>query len=152
MTSATTSERLLQLAQTRRDCLLRVSRYGAGQIALIEQGDMGRLLTLLAEKSRELETLTQVDEQLKPFRDLPLKSHDWSSEQDRADCRKLLDESEAIMKEILAQEKESETKLAARRTDVSQQLQTLQGANQASTAYANNAPVGGHRLDLSTGS
>lgn len=151
MLNSSSTTRLLELARQRRECLLRVRRYGEGQLALIEQGDMGRLLSLLADKSRELETLKQINGQLAPYRAAADGARHWDNPEDRSECRHLLSESEMLIQEIIAQEKESESRLQAHRTDVGHQLQSSHLSQFASNAYQTQARNNG-RLDLSSGS
>lgn len=144
--------RLLRLAKARRDSLLRVHRIGQGQLSLIEQGDMGRLLGLLAEKSRELDALKEIDVQLKPYRHQEQISLEWPSSAEQTECREVLQTSEELIKAIVAQEQQSEASLQSKKTDIADQLKSVQGANVASAAYQRHAPAGASQLDLSSGS
>ena len=148
----TSATRLLHLATARRDRLLRVHRIGLGQLDLIEQGDMGRLLGLLAEKSRELDSLKEIDAQLKPYRHGEQISLDWPSQEQQSECRQVLQQSEELIKAIVTQEQQSETRLQSKKNDIASQLKTVQGANVASAAYHQHAPTGASQLDLSSGS
>ncbi len=150
MVVKTSSSTLLTLARQRSECLGRVHKFAESQLALIDQGDMGRLLSLLAEKNREMEQLQEIETQLKPFRNVAAEQHEWASDDDRSQCQTLLSKSDLLLKEIITLEQTSESRLKAQRSNISQQLQSLRGATDASAAYGKHSIPSQPRLDLSS--
>lgn len=148
-TLATETDRLAQLALSRRDCLAQMHALGGMQPALIDSGDMTQLLAVLAAKQRLLGELVEFERALDPFRGQVAESRHWRDAHERATCAALLAEGETLLRRILEQEQAAERRLSRRRDETAALLQGVNAADQARRAYADRSPPASS-LDLHT--
>jgi len=140
---------LADLIQRRHRCLIEMRALGLKQDSLIRQGDITRLLETLTAKQKQMEQLQEIDSELNPFRQQSPESRHWRNAETRARCAALISESETLLAEIVAQEKQSEAELCRRRDEASARLQGFHTASQTRGAYAKQAMHRG-RLDMSS--
>lgn len=105
------------------------------QSDLIADGQMQRLLGLLAAKQRLLAELQKLQKQLEPFRQQDPEARSWRSAAERQRCRQLVERSEAILGEIMLIEKQSESEMVRRRDDAKARLESLHSSADATRAY-----------------
>ncbi|MHB1035604.1 MAG: hypothetical protein ACYC35_03030 [Pirellulales bacterium] len=144
------TDTLLALVHEKHECLIQLGDLGRRQLDLIDGGDMAQLLRLLSVKQQLLTTLQRIERALDPFRGQAPHERRWRAEADRGRCAGLLARCEALLSEIVAQEKESETRLRLRRDEAAQRLQGAHTAGQARGAYTLEAESSSRQIDLLT--
>jgi hypothetical protein len=144
------TDMLADLIRAKRTCLIQLRDMGRRQLELIDGGDMTTLLDLLAAKQRTLNQLQRVERALDPFRGQDPETRPWRSPDDRAACAEQLAQCEALLGEIVSQEKLSETQLVRRRDEAAARLQGAHLASHARGAYAGVPYANVNQLDLSS--
>ncbi|HVX61802.1 MAG TPA: hypothetical protein VHC19_14400, partial [Pirellulales bacterium] len=84
-----------------------------------------------------------------PFREQDPEKRRWRSPQTRQRCAELISQSQTLFAEIIAHEKEGETRMQTHRDQAASRLQGVNAGVHARSAYVDEAD-GGRRLDLST--
>jgi flagellar biosynthesis/type III secretory pathway chaperone len=141
---------LSELLDRKHGCLVELRELGRQQLALVESGAITQLLKVLAAKQQVFARLQQTEGQLDPFRDQRPEDRRWASPADRQRCAQLIERSEALFREILAQEKLGEQLLGERRDEAALRLHQAHAASQARGAYAAAARTTRSQLDLSS--
>ncbi len=141
---------LAQLIGQRHHCLSQLHALSRHQLELIDAGDISELLHVLSSKQQWLTTLGQIERELDPFRGQRPEDRPWRSEADRQRCALLITECDAMFRDVIAQEKQSEARLCVRRDEAAARLQGAHVAGAARGAYVadRSRPVG--QLDLSS--
>ncbi len=150
MVSEHETEMLADLVARKRDALSRLREMGRAQYELIEADEMAGLLELLAAKQRVLIELQEIERALDPFRGQAPEERRWRSAEARARCAAQIDESEALLAEIIGQEKLCEQALRRRRDEAARRLQGAHLADQARGAYTAGPAEKMHQIDLSS--
>jgi hypothetical protein len=122
------------------------------QIDLIADGDIQRLLGLLAAKQTLLSELQRIQRQLDPFREEDPDTRQWRTAGDRQHCRRQAERCEALLREIMLVEKQSEIEMAGRRDTVVTRLGQARCSAEAARAYigaSDSAPRHG-QLDITS--
>ena len=139
----------LDLFTTRRDCCRELLDLSRRQKPLIEEDDYRRLLEVLGRKQRLLSSLDDIQTKH------PDLKENWRSQKHRIeqvlrdDCDHLLAETEAILAEILQEERDSTNFLAERRDRTQQKLEAISQGSKAHDAYRTSLAPATHRhLDL----
>lgn len=140
---------LATLLAQKYECLSGLHELGRRQAELIETGDIGQLLLLLAEKQRSIGRLQELEQQLNPFRGQEPESRVWRSADTRQQCAGLIERNETLLREILAQERGGEEHLRRRRDETAARLEVVHSAHHARGAYADHGSLA-RRLDLSS--
>jgi hypothetical protein len=130
---------LMQLVQARHACLVQLRDFGRRQMDLINQGNVTGLLDLLTMKQKPLNDIQRIEKALDPYRTQDPAKRPWPSAGERAACAQLVAECDAMLKEIVAQEKLCEETMVEKRDATAAELQRLRSAGQAHGAYM--APV-----------
>ncbi|MFH1921457.1 MAG: hypothetical protein ABIP48_16450 [Planctomycetota bacterium] len=139
---------LAELVRGKLDCLGRLRDMGTKQLELVRADRIAELLDLLAAKHRVLVELQKIEKGLAPFRGQAPERRTWRTPEARRECARHLDACEAVLGEIVAQEKQSELELTRRRDRLSAQLQGVHLASQARGAYTAQSPRGVTSVDL----
>src|SRR5688572_8848531 len=126
---------LAQLIDARHHVLVQLQELARQQAVLVQDGDMTRLMSLLAVKQRLLNTLQDHERKLEPFRVQDPEQRLWRSNADRQRCREVAEHSELMLGEILRVERQCETELIQRRDDAAKLLQGAHSAARATQAY-----------------
>ena len=149
-TTALETELLTELMGRKRDCLVQLRDLGPRQLAMVREGSMTALLDLLSAKQRLLLELQELDRQLVPFRGQDPNARRWPTPEARQQTARQLAECEALLVQIVRQEKQSEEELIQRRQQTAIQLQSVHAAHRARGAYLapHRGPAG--RLDLAS--
>jgi len=129
------TDRLAKLIEAKLACLVQLRNLGQRQAELIAAGEMVALLDVLAAKQRTISTLSRIEEAIDPFRAEDPDARQWRTPEDRATAAQRSEQCAAILGEIVALEKRSESDLTQRRDNVQQQLQGLHSAANAHGAY-----------------
>lgn len=144
------TDNLAELVAGKRSCLTELRDLGRRQLELIESGDMTGLLSLLAVKQKSLARLQRIERALDPFRQQDPESRVWRTPEDRQRCAGQAQQCEALLGEIVAQEKHAEGVLVRRRDEAAQRLQGAHFAGQARGAYQGGAAEPISQLDLTS--
>jgi len=149
------TDTLSEQMQQKHELLSQLRDLGQHQIELIVQGDLSRLLKLLAAKQRLMNALQTVERTLEPFRHQDPNLRAWRTAEDRRCCAETATNCEALLAAIVEQERHSESEMTIRRDVAAARLQGLHHAAQIHHAYSEDtAPYssaqGYNSLDLST--
>jgi hypothetical protein len=142
------TDRLADLVRAKRACLAQVRDLGHRQLELIQEGDMTRLLDLLAAKQRLIHQLQRLERALDPFRAEDPTARVWRDPRRRQQCAEDIRECEALLAEILSREKHSEAALVHRRDETATRLQGVHLATQARGAYVGETPLAAGHVNL----
>jgi hypothetical protein len=145
-----TTELLAELIGRKLDCLHTLSDLGGKQLEVVRADRIVALLDVLAVKQRVILELQRIERELAPFRDQDPDRRQWSTPERRRQCALQVDECERLLREIVAQERQSEQELTRRRDDLSVQLQGMHRASQAHGAYTAQSHARGSRIDLAS--
>ncbi len=148
--TALQTDLLAELIQRKHACLTQLHAMGRKQLSTVMDGCMTDLLDLLAAKQRVLADLQRVQRALAPFGGQDPESRQWHNPEQRRQCAEKLEQCEALLREIVEQERESERELVSRRDKAAAQLQGVHAASQARGAYAGRAQVAPRHLDLTS--
>lgn len=141
---------LAELIDKKHHVLEQLRQLSRRQTELIDQGDMTRLIRLLAAKQKLLGDLQSLESELHPFRDEDPESRQWRTPDARARCRQTAERCEALLGEIMLIEKQSESELTQRRDTVAAQLQGAHAASHATRAYTQSPPARSRQLDVTS--
>ena len=130
-----TTERLSELISTKRAVLTQLREIGQRQIDLAASGDISLLLSLLGAKQSLIATLQDLETALRPHYAENPEQRPWRSAQERVACAQQASECNALLEDILRLEKLGAEKVAARRSEVAEQLQQVHAASQIRSAY-----------------
>ncbi len=148
--SAFDTDLLSDWIRRKHNCLLHLRDLGRRQLELVRDGGMSELLDVLAAKQQLLVELQRVERGLDPFRGQDPDARPWRSPEDRRRCAEQLARCEALLAEIVSQEKESERDLLRRRDEAAQRLQGVHTAAQARSAYAGAVQSASSGLDMTS--
>ncbi len=151
MSSMAQTQQFAEALQRKHALLLQVRALGSRQSQLIEEGNLGELLKLLAVKQGLIGQLQGLQQALLPLRQDQPHAHRWSDEATRAHCARQVAECEQLLAEILRQEKLGETLLQARRDEAAHRLAGAHWASEARGAYEAGPGAPNAQLDLSSG-
>ena len=144
------TDKLAELIERKRDYLLSLREMGKRQMEFVADGEMTRLLDVLSAKQRVLNDLQRVERALDPYRDQDPETRLWRTPEARANCARLLDECERLLRETVEQERQSEAALTVRRDEAAVRLHGAHAAGRARGAYTNQGPSSMSQIDLSS--
>ena len=133
--SAAETRTLAALIERKHECLVGLRDLGLRQFELIDGGDLSQLLKLLSTKQHVIDLLQAIERDLTPFRQQDPEHRQWASPAERDRCAQQAEACQRLLAEIVAQEKQSESSLVARRDLAAQQIQGASVAGQARQAY-----------------
>ena len=148
--AALETDLLAELIRDKHACLVQLRDMGRRQLELIGQQNMTALLDLLATKQRWLVKLQDLERRLDPFRGQDPDRRQWRCEERRQECARQLGECEALLAEIVRQEKRGEADLTVRRDEAARRLQGAHLAGQARGAYMAETRPEVSQLDLAS--
>lgn len=149
MNAAFETDLLADLATRRHECLRQLHALSLRQLELIDVEDMSTLLGVLAAKQRLLSSLQELERGMDPFREQDPDQRRWRSPQARQRCAELISQSQSLFAEIIAHEKQGETRMQTHRDQAAARLQGANAGAQARTAYVGDSHDA-RSLDLST--
>jgi flagellar biosynthesis/type III secretory pathway chaperone len=126
---------LTDLVSRKFDCLVQLHELGRQQFQLVDSGDVTQLMKLLSAKQVLITRLQDIEGELNPFREQKPEQRVWASQAARARCSELIERGQELFREIMLQEKRSETRLIERRDEVAVRLRMAHTAHQARGAY-----------------
>jgi len=134
----------------KRDVLAQLRQLADHQTRMIAEGDVGKLMSLLATKQKLLTALQAVETNLDPFRDEDPEARLWRSDADRQSAREIAAECDTLLAEVKRIEQDDTGSLIARRDATSSTLQGLHGASRARSAYLEPPVPHTGNLDMSS--
>ncbi len=143
------TEVLANLIDKKYEVLSLLRQLARAQQGIVHDGDMTRLMKLLATKQNLLNQLQHLEHQLDAFRHQDPDSRQWRSPQLRQTTRDMVTRCESLLNEIMLVEKQCESELIVRRDAAATRLQGIHTVTQATAAYLSNAPTHS-QLDLSS--
>ena len=144
------TDKLAVLIRQKRDHLLSLRDMGRRQMEFVADGEMARLLDVLAAKQRVLNDLQRVERALDPFRDQDPEGRIWRNAETRVECAAMLDVCRQLLQETVERERQSEAALIVRRDEAAVKLQGAHAAGRARGAYTNHSRTSISQLDLSS--
>ena len=130
------------------ECLVGLRDMGRRQWELIQAGEITRLLDLLSAKQGAMAELQRIERALDPFRSQLPDARRWRTSETRRQCAEQLATCEGLLREIVEQEKQSESELVRRRDEAAARLQGAHAASQARGAYHAASVSQGVQIDL----
>lgn len=143
------TEALAGLIDKKYEVLSALRQLARAQVIVVRDGDMTRLMKLLATKQDLLNQLRNVERQIDPFRSQDPDSRQWHSPQRRQQVREMATRCESLLNEIMLVEKQCEGELVVRRDAAATRLQGIHSVTQATDAYLSDSPTYS-QLDLSS--
>lgn len=150
MMTALETDLLAELIQRKHACLTQLRAMGRKQFDTVVDGSMTDLLEILAAKQRVLADLQRVQRALAPFSAQDPSERQWSTPEQRQQCAAQLEQCDGLLREIVEQERQSESVLIRRRDEAAAQLQGVHAASQARGAYAGRSQASSRHLDLTS--
>ena len=129
------TQQLYGLICQQREVLLELKHFAEVQHQIVQQNELGRLVSLLAAKQKAIQRLQEIDRNLAPFQDQDPESRVWSSEEQRDECRRIAKECPRLLVEVMKLEQTAEETLTAQRKTISQQIEQSTTRSQAANAY-----------------
>ena len=144
-----TDVEFLRAFEARRDCCRALLTLARKQQESIAAEDYTRLLALLAQKQRVLGALDALGRERPTLRDDWRRLRDGAPAAARGACERVLEESESLLAEVLAEERSSTDDLTRRRDETQRRLQELSAGTRAHEAYRDALGPDSHRhLDI----
>lgn len=144
------TDQLAQLIEQKHGILVQLKDLAVRQADLVAEGDMTRLLSLLAAKQSFLGHLQHVEHRLDPFREDEPDKRQWRSEDLREHVRRMASENESLLQDLMRIEQECESRLGQRRDVAATRLQGVHDSSLARKAYLQGDVAASSRLDLSS--
>lgn len=144
------TERLAELIDRKHEVLRQLLLLAQRQHEVVSQGEMGRLLSVLASKQRMLHALQSVEAELSPFRQQDPESRLWRTAGQRQRVRGVVEQCEAMLGEIVRLETHCEREMVRRRDAAAARLQGTHRAVQAAQSYADVEVCHRNSLDVSS--
>ena len=148
--NALETERLAELIDRKHVCLTELHEVGRRQLELARDGKMTALLDLLIIKQQLIDLLRDIERELNPFRSQDANSRQWKTEAHRQRCAGRIEECEALLSEIIRQEKAGEMELIKRRDETAVMLEGANRAGKARWEYAAGERQQSGQLDLAS--
>ena len=142
------TDQLAELVVQKRAILTQIQGLAERQAQLVREGDIGRLVSLLAAKQLFLDHLQKVEKQIEPFRSQNPEQREWRSPELRRQVRQAATESEKLLQQIMHAEQECESQLIHRCDDAAARLQGIHDSAQTRTAYLQSGQPPSRRLDI----
>ena len=134
MTALHATQQLYRLICQQREVLSELKHFAEVQQKIVQQNELGKLVSLLAAKQKAIQRLQEIDRNLAPFQDQDPESRVWSSEEQRDECRRIAKECPRLLAEVMKLEQTAEETLTAQRETISQQIEQSTTRSQAANA------------------
>lgn len=135
MSDLTATQLLYDLILEQRKILLELKHFAETQLQIVQENELGKLVSLLATKQQAIQRLQDVDRRLNPFRDQDPDSRQWSSTEQRDECRRMAKECPRLLADVMKLEQASEEILTQQREQVTQQVDQSVARSQAAASY-----------------
>lgn len=139
---------LADLIDRKLQALELLTKIAQQQCALIDGGDMTRLLQLLSAKQTLLNHMQQLDQNLELFRGQDADARVWVTPAKRARCQEQAERCNQLLAGLMELEKRDEAVMIRRRDEVAERLHGVHNAAAARQAYAADRAVVRPGIDL----
>jgi hypothetical protein len=133
---AADTSRLAKLIVGKLKILELLVQLAGRQLSLVQEGEIGDLLKLLAAKQTVLGQLQTLERQLDPFRLQDPDGRQWATPEHRTRCQEHARRCDELVAEAMRLEQRSETQLVRRRDAAATVLQGVSAAVDVQAAYA----------------
>lgn len=130
-----TTDQLLYCMQSKLELVERLYELTCQQMECLETTEVERLLSVLGQKQFVFDQIQELRQELEPLLELDPDQRSWSSEGRRQECRALVGQCGARMREILTMEEASLGRLNERKQLISDQLGSIASINRMDNAY-----------------
>ncbi|MEX0655183.1 MAG: flagellar export chaperone FlgN [Phycisphaeraceae bacterium] len=124
-----------------RDCYQQLKQLADRQATLIAEGETEQLLGVLAQRQQLVDELGRLSDDITPYRERWAQLSTSLGEDDRQRVNGLIEEVEALLEAIIAQDDRDRQQLQTAREQVGKQLKQTSHAGKAVSAYRT-APTG----------
>jgi hypothetical protein len=124
-----------ELISRKEELLRRLLPISVQQLEIVRQSNLTVLLQLLAVKQRLMNEFEEIEKQLKPFQEIPLKERKWNNETERLEFGKKIEYCAAMLEEIIRNDSTSMEELEVQKTDTESQLKRVRQGSRAFEAY-----------------
>jgi hypothetical protein len=121
--------------QSKLELVERLYELTCQQMECLETTEVERLLSVLGQKQFVFDQIQELRQELEPLLELDPDERIWSSEGRRQECRALVGQCGARMREILTMEEASLGRLNERKQLISDQLGSIASINRMDNAY-----------------
>jgi flagellar biosynthesis/type III secretory pathway chaperone len=142
--------RLAQLIDAKLAIAEKLFDLARQQSALVALGDLASLMRLLGGKQQLVDQLQTLDRALAPYAAEDPRDRHWASPNDRIRCQQQQLRCEAVLREILLVEQQTEAVMQQQRQAASEQLAALQHVGTAQQAYVGASVSPSATLDLTS--
>jgi len=136
MRSISGTKRLQELGKRKRDLLHAARELSIQQVEVMQNDDIGMLLSILSRKSEILDTLATLQRDLEPYRDQKPEERQWDSSSDRAECQATFGEIDRLLEELSQMDKSALDQLTSQRDSLASQISHFTTAEVVQNAYA----------------
>lgn len=133
------AKHVLDLLERQRDLYRELKSHSDQQEELIAIGATDRLLSLLAQRQRLIDGLSEVSETLSPYRSRIAAIADQSADGIGDQMRGLVEEVRVLLESIIERDEKGKAELAAARDKVGGQIRQAAAGVAAAGAYGSNA-------------
>lgn len=140
---------LTQLIDAKLGLLTQLRGLATKHAELLESADISRVMRYLAAKQRLLSAVEEIETKLDPFRGEDPEQRQWRSPEHRLRAQEASARCDALLREIIAMEKQGETQLTQRRDDAADQLRGIHHSRRIASAYLATPDSSGHQFDAS---
>ena len=138
---AADTSRLAKLIVGKLKILELLVQLAGRQLSLVQEGEIGDLLKLLAAKQTVLGQLQTLERQLDPFRLQDPDERQWATPDHRARCQEHARRCDELVAEAMRLEQRSEAQLVRRRDAAAAVLSGVSAAVDVQAAYAGSPHV-----------
>jgi hypothetical protein len=141
------ADQVMRMLERQRDLYRGLERLARRQRDLVAKEDPAALLTLLADRKRLTQDLTDLTQQLAPVRASWTQARRILSTAQRDEAERILQEMGQIVHGITTSDEEDARRLSARKARTAAQIQAVTSDRKAISAYASTSAPVAHRLD-----
>ena len=143
------TERLISCMQSRLDLAQSLLALSQAQLSSVSQEDPNVVISILGRKQTVLDSLTALQDTLRPYFGDDPELRIWASPQRRDACRELAASSSKLLAQAMQLEEKTIGLVEEKRNAVAAQLQSGSDSVLASTAYQSGSRLEEGQLDIS---
>lgn len=119
----------------RHEVMAEILKRAVAQEKAVQEGLVEPLVSCLNEKQQWVDRLATLQRQLAPYAECAPANREWSSEEARERCARLIEETARMQAAILDIDGRCEQRMVERRDEIAAELQNAQGLAHAARAY-----------------
>jgi hypothetical protein len=125
-----------ELIRIEEELLRRLLLVSQRQVEIVDMGNASVLLQFMMQRERLGDEFDRLEKQLAPHKGIPPEKRVWNSPEERQITESAVNRCEELMKEILANDEVSMTKMEALKDKAENDLRRVQLAKTSAPAYA----------------